>query len=160
MPDEYATLIRTAKKTGPPYKVHELTFEDFYDLKTLQEEWRKNFTTDNERGKVNWNDIKILKVCKEHPDSFFYKISYEQVEFKRVDMNNVKKTRSQEHNADSISLVQAYSNKIPLSDLKKQHLQELVDKNIIKKNIITLFLKMYLGFNLIYIFLKKFYVTN
>lgn len=149
VPDEYSTLIRTAKKSSPPYKVHELTFEDFYDLKTLQEEWRKNFSIDTEKGKVNWNDIKILKVSKEHPDSFFYKISYEQVEFKRVDMNNAKKTRSQECNADSISLVQAYSKKFPLSDLKKNHLQELVDKNIIKKNIITLFLKMYLGFSLI-----------
>lgn len=38
VPDEYATLIRTAKRNGPPYQLHELTYKDFYDLKTLQEE--------------------------------------------------------------------------------------------------------------------------
>lgn len=133
VPDEYATLIRTAKRHGPPYIVHELTFEDFYDLKTLQEEWRKNFTMDTEKEKVTWHDIKVLKVEKRHPDSFFFKTSYEQVEFKKVDMNNNKKTRSQERNTDSVRLVSAYISKIPLSDIKKRHLQELVDKNIIKK---------------------------
>lgn len=68
--------------------------------------------------KLIWNDIKILKVSKEDLDSFFYKISFEQVEFKRVVMNNVKMTRSQEHNVDSVRLVQAYSHKISLGDLK------------------------------------------
>lgn len=29
MPDQYATLLRTDKKNGPPYQVHELTYEDF-----------------------------------------------------------------------------------------------------------------------------------
>lgn len=29
VPEQYVALIRTAKKTGSPYRVHELTYEDF-----------------------------------------------------------------------------------------------------------------------------------
>ncbi|CAH1984335.1 unnamed protein product [Acanthoscelides obtectus] len=49
VPDEYEALIRTAKESGSPYRVHQLTFENFYDLKALQEQWQKNFTTDTEK---------------------------------------------------------------------------------------------------------------
>ena len=37
IPEQYATMIRTAKKSGTPYHVFDLTFEDFFDLKLLQE---------------------------------------------------------------------------------------------------------------------------
>lgn len=67
VPDQYVTLIRAAKKNGPPYHVYHLIFEDFYDLKALQEEWGHNFTADTDKTKVKWQDIKVLKVEKEHP---------------------------------------------------------------------------------------------
>lgn len=38
VPEQYISLIRTAKKTGTPYRVHELTYDDFYGLKHLQEQ--------------------------------------------------------------------------------------------------------------------------
>nr|CAI5870280.1 unnamed protein product [Callosobruchus analis] len=79
IPEQYVTLIRMAKKTG----LH-ITYEDFYDLKTLQEEWGKNFRTNTEGGSVvKWNVIKVLRVEKDDPTSFYYKTSFEETQLKK-----------------------------------------------------------------------------
>lgn len=83
-PQQYATLIRTAKKTGKPYHVEELTHDKFYDLKALQEEWGNNFTVNVDREQIKWHDIKQLRVEKQQPMSFFYKTSYEETVFKKA----------------------------------------------------------------------------
>ena len=127
--DQYSTLIRSAKKNGPPYRVHELTYENFYDLKVLQEHWDTNFTLDIDREKVKWNDIKVLRVEKEHSRAFFYKTSYEDVEFKKV---MVKKTRNT-IDAFNVNLVPAYEKMFPLTDVKKAALKTLCERNIIPK---------------------------
>lgn len=72
MPEQYATLIRTAKN-GPPYRLHDMTFEDFYDLNTLKEVMGNNFSTNTKNLKVKWHEIKILKIEKQNPSSFFTK---------------------------------------------------------------------------------------
>ncbi|KAI8114695.1 hypothetical protein CVS40_12962 [Lucilia cuprina] len=89
IPEQYISLIATAKKTGRPYKLHKLSHNDFYDLKTLQEEWGHNFTTDVEKEKILWKDIEILKVEKNSPESFFYKTSYSDSNFKEVKVRNI-----------------------------------------------------------------------
>ena len=71
VPDQYSTLIRTAKKTGMPYLVHELSYDDFYDLKTLPAQLGKNFNINTEKSKFHWHDIKMLRVDKQSPREFF-----------------------------------------------------------------------------------------
>lgn len=73
-----------------------MTFEDFYDLKTLQEEMGNNFSTNTENIKVKWHDIKVLKVEKQSPTTFFYKTSYEDETFKMVNIRKQKQTRSKQ----------------------------------------------------------------
>ena len=111
-----------------------MTHEDFHDLKILQEQWGNNFTVDTDRTQVKWHDIKVLRVEKEHPHAFFYKTSYEQSTYKRVNVRNVRKRKNSEVLHDSLQLVQAYSQKIPLADNKKRDIQELVNRNIIPQS--------------------------
>ncbi|CAH1098832.1 unnamed protein product [Psylliodes chrysocephalus] len=73
MPLQYITLILSAKKSGPAYKVHEMTHDRFYDLKALQEAWGTNFNMDEDKKQVKWHDIKMLKVEKDSPMVFFIK---------------------------------------------------------------------------------------
>ncbi|KAF8778319.1 hypothetical protein HNY73_015050 [Argiope bruennichi] len=61
IPEQYKTLIGTAKKTGKPYKVVEITHDKFYDVKALQESWGTNFSIDEEKNKIKWHNIKVLK---------------------------------------------------------------------------------------------------
>jgi len=143
-PQTYSTLIRTAKKTGNPYKVIEMTHEQFYDVKVLQESWGNNFSLDEDKTQVKWHDIKILKVEKEHPEAFFYKTSFEDKTFKKT---YVRKRRAANQSFISVDLTRAYSGKIPLSDAKKKDIQELINKNAIPRQYYDSYFKNVLGDN-------------
>lgn len=127
-PQQYCTLIRTAKKTGRPYQVEEMTQEQFYDTKMLQEEWGTNFNLDEDRNQVKWHDIKILRVEKENPGAFFYKSSFSDENFKKV---SVRKRRTKDDQIVFTGLKQAYSQKIPFSEAKVNDIKELITKNAI-----------------------------
>ncbi|KAL0860408.1 hypothetical protein ABMA27_009802 [Loxostege sticticalis] len=80
-PESFVTAIKMAKKKGPPFKVHELTHENFYDVKGI-------YST---LGCVNLaamkiNDDKILEVRKESPNTVFFKKSYNDQEFQNIDI--------------------------------------------------------------------------
>uniref|UniRef100_A0A6P7GH04 Uncharacterized protein DDB_G0271670-like n=1 Tax=Diabrotica virgifera virgifera TaxID=50390 RepID=A0A6P7GH04_DIAVI len=135
------TLIRTAKKTGKPYYVEELTHDKFYDIKTLQEEWGNNFTVNDNREQVKWHDIKQLRVEKQQPMTFFYKTSYEETVFKKVFVRNQRRTEVHKFSP----LKQAYLQKIPLGDNKKRDIMELIDKKIIPQNYVDSYYKNALG---------------
>lgn len=51
VPDQYISLIRGAKKTGKPFVVNEMNFNDFIDLKALEEN-------------IKTGDIKSIKFSK------------------------------------------------------------------------------------------------
>lgn len=90
VPEQYIPMIRGAKKNGPPYSVHELTYENFYDLKFLQEQWGSNYNIDTNKIKVKWSDIKVLMVKKDYPQNFYVKTSYEDDEFRSIEMPRKK----------------------------------------------------------------------
>ncbi|CAH4033578.1 unnamed protein product [Pieris brassicae] len=56
VPDQYITLITTARKKGTPFAVHELAHDSFLDLKCLGV---GNFVTSEDGQKVKWSEIKI-----------------------------------------------------------------------------------------------------
>lgn len=74
-PIQYATLIKLAKKKSPFYEVIELMFDDFFDMKALQERTGNNFYMNTEKEKVNWHDVKVFKFAKDNPKSLYYKTS-------------------------------------------------------------------------------------
>ncbi|CAH2095603.1 unnamed protein product [Euphydryas editha] len=48
IPEQFITLIKTARKTGVPYNVKEMSYWDFYDLKHLVRECGKKFNKNTE----------------------------------------------------------------------------------------------------------------
>lgn len=68
VPDQYITLIKTAKKKGTPYAVRELTHDSFFDLKPLAV---GNYTVPEDGEKLRWTDIKIIQNNQDNPDKFF-----------------------------------------------------------------------------------------
>ena len=125
IPEQYKTLIGTAKKTGKPYKVVEMTHDEFYDVKALQESWGTNFSIDEKKNKIKWHDIKVLRVEKEHPEEFFYKTSFTEEAYRKACVRKrvlrARRTGSAiDQSLFSIGLTQAYTEKISLSDAKKK----------------------------------------
>lgn len=84
LPTQYVSLIQTAKKSGNPFKVKELGYSDFYDIKNITECNKKNFSINYDGEKVIWNDIKVLRFEKAQPNTILYKTSFSDTEFKKL----------------------------------------------------------------------------
>ncbi|CAG5021511.1 unnamed protein product [Parnassius apollo] len=128
-----------------------MTHDKFYDVKALQETWGKNFNTDEERNQVKWHDLKVLRVEKDHPEAFFYKTSFTEEMFKKVCVRKrILRVRGSgspiaiDQALFSIGLTHAYTEKIALSDAKKD-IKELIDKNVIPKSYYDVYYKYGLG---------------
>lgn len=51
-----------------------MSYDKFYNLKLVQEEWGNNFNVNEYRNQVKWHDVKVFRLEKEHPLTFFTKI--------------------------------------------------------------------------------------
>lgn len=116
VPETLVTAIRSAKKTGQPFQVRVMQYDDFKNVKSL--------TT--QMGAINVKDlrlseIKVMKFEKQCPASVLVKYSYSD-EFKRVQLIRKPKVAT--------DLLQCYSEKIPLSENKKKDLKELCEKGL------------------------------
>ncbi|CAH2084526.1 unnamed protein product [Euphydryas editha] len=122
--DQYITLIKTAKKKGTPFVVHELTHDSFFDLKSLAD---GNYTTTEDGQKLKWADIKVIKVHRDYKKNFFFKTSYDTEEFTAVATLSKKKTNT------ILVPKKLYKHKLNVSETKKQGILKLIEKNIIPK---------------------------
>ena len=74
-PDQWCSVVRTAKKNGQPYVVHEMVPGSFSDFKRLTTSFR-NFSINTCGEKVNWLKICRLRFIKSHPHTVLYAYSY------------------------------------------------------------------------------------
>lgn len=65
VPDHYVSLIRSEKKPGVPYTVHELCYDYIYDFKNEGMEINKR-NTDKETFKMS--DVKIFGIDRDKPN--------------------------------------------------------------------------------------------
>lgn len=131
-PQQWVTVIQSAKKTGKPFKVHELNYENFINFKQLTSNIGNNFNKNTLGQKVLWNDLKVIKVSKKHPDRLFYKTSYEQLDFGEIIVMN--KTRNAKKKSDGLKLSKLYSEPPGISKEKKKDLIQLCDNKLIPEN--------------------------
>lgn len=137
VPDQFVTMIRTAKKTGNPYQVRELTHEDFVDVKQLAKDYgNPSFNVNTEGEKVCISDMQVIKVVKNEPFKLFYKTSYSDEIFKIIDikrnsLRNVKKNLQQLNVVPTLN--KAYKNKLGINENKAKDLKFLLEKGYIPK---------------------------
>lgn len=127
VPDQYITLIRTAKNTHP-FEVVEMSHKDFMDLKDLSTQYGSNFSKDILNNTILMNDIKMIKIEKCHPTSFFCKTSYKDTAYKEVHVNRNKRNDNPV-NIKTITLRPLYTNRIPLDAKKKASILSLFKIN-------------------------------
>ena len=54
LPSHWISILRLVKKSGEPYHVKEMCYDDFLDLKKLANNMGKNFNMNENGGKVKW----------------------------------------------------------------------------------------------------------
>ncbi|XP_063390030.1 uncharacterized protein LOC134675631 [Cydia fagiglandana] len=127
-PYQYVTLIKNSRKTGKPFHVMELTFDFFIDFQKLQENWGYNYNEDEHKNILAWNAIKVLKFCKAEQFVIYYKTSYSQNEFTKI---NIRNKRKKMPGPGEIALKKAFSQKQELGEHKKKDLRDLINHNLI-----------------------------
>lgn len=130
-------LIRSARKTGTPYKATELGYEDFVDLKKLSQQIGINYNRTSSNEQIKITDIKVIKVQKTHPGICFVKTSYEQKKYEQINVSNTR--RGQANLISKIECIAAYKKKMEVSAVKKAHIQSLISS----KSIPTLYKPTY-----------------
>lgn len=128
VPNQYATLIRTAKKSGQPYNVQELNYESFLDLKDLGSKMGLNIMKNSNNDIVKLGDIRIVQFTKQHPNTVFYKTSYAQEAFDTINAKPQRKTKS-----PNIFLKNLYNSKPGFSEKKKESILSLFKKKAIPR---------------------------
>lgn len=130
-PDQLIPIIRLAKKTGNAYKCIEMNYTDFLDVKHLQSEIGSNFNQNVTGEKVQWQEICGIKVMKSSPYAIFYKKSYTENDYKKIDVR-YNKTRGKRYSSNKlINLTKLYANPIKIPLAKKNDLISLCDANAI-----------------------------
>lgn len=125
VPEQYVSLIRSAKKTGKPYSVHEMCYKDFYEFKTIELK-RKN--SDNEVFKIS--NVKVLKLESSTLDRVYYKNSFREETFQTVLLNSLPFTRKRSPGKEELKKP-SYTSKKGISEEKKKGLLRLLERNII-----------------------------
>lgn len=148
VPEQYVSVVRTVKKNGKPFKVNEVTHEDIWDFKELTSHLGKNFSRNEDDQRVMFNDIKQIRVEKDKPLCYFYKVSYSDEEYGMINLEDmfeppekrrkVKKKRCKQTptpiekvDMKSLTLKKAYKGKFNIAETKKRGLLSLVKKNVI-----------------------------
>ncbi|VEN64043.1 unnamed protein product [Callosobruchus maculatus] len=92
VPDHYVTIIKQAKKRGKPYRVHEMSFSNFFDLKLMAQEIGIKDVFKNEDGEiVQLSKICAVKVTKDNPEELFYKTSFKENDFRSLVVTKSKR---------------------------------------------------------------------
>lgn len=128
IPVQFATLIKSARKSGQPFIVKEVNYEFFLNLKLLQEQWGYNFKENFHKETILWNDLKVLKFDKAEMFHFYYKTSYSDEMFSQIDMRNKRKKMM---GFNEIVIKQLNEHALELKENKKRDLKDLVRKNLI-----------------------------
>ncbi|CAH1102894.1 unnamed protein product [Psylliodes chrysocephalus] len=142
VPDQFVMLIRVAKKKGSPYFVKELSHDDFVHVKQLMADTGINFNVNTKGEQVFISNLRIVRVEKNQPFLFFYKMSYtESEEWKSVDVRGnaiVKKTTRCSESASTRfnilpTLKKAYKSKLTINENKKKRFEISIGKKIYTK---------------------------
>lgn len=120
--EEWSVLIQGAKKEGETYVVNRLLNNKVLDLHYLvdRQNWAKN--TDNQ--KVQWSNIREIKVTWERPNILLYRNNFTD-DFKTV---QVSLKPGHVIDMDHYTPPQAYKGKFPLKENKAKDIQWLMDK--------------------------------
>nr|CAH7755082.1 unnamed protein product [Callosobruchus chinensis] len=125
-PEQYYTLIRTAKKTGKPYKVTEMCYSDFFDLKNLVSQMEyNNFSKNTDNDAFKLSELKICTVSKDNLHTVFYKNSYTEEVYKQIIVRGPSRKKRDLSDDQNFIPEQAYKRKPGISEKKKDSLLSL-----------------------------------
>ena len=74
--EEFCNVVASCKQNKNKFKVVKMTAEEFYSTEALQM-LITNRKKDSKKNKVNWLNMKVIRVVKSKPGILFFKYSYD-----------------------------------------------------------------------------------
>jgi len=141
VPSQWFQIAKSACLKSP-YKVKEMGMSDFYDLDKLCRETSDNFNVDINGVKVNFTEIRMLKVDYTLPDMIIVRTSWAAKDIKMIE--TIRRSRrgkaSVKKSAGSCNLQKLYSGPVQIRERVYRDIQDLCKKNLIPcKKLITSF---------------------
>lgn len=118
----FISAIKGAKKNGPPFKVHEQSYEDFFNIKNLAKQLELNCAS------LKISDVRVLKLEKAKPGIALIKNDFGG-EF--VEVNVLRRNKKTGTLSDKIQLEPVFETKPGLNEKTKLGLMKLFDKKAI-----------------------------
>lgn len=128
-PVEYVSLIRNAKKRGNRFKVNEMNFDSFFDLKLLADETNLNLSKNVDGNAIKVTEMKAIQFTK-GSEAYQYRKTYKSETWT---MAKVRIGRGNKKQIQDIVLSKLYTEKLPLPNRKKEDIRQLIDSNILPK---------------------------
>lgn len=85
IPDQYAELIRVARKQGDPFMVHQFDHSHFLAIKQMTTKLGLKW------NRIKISSVKVWKITRDVPEVFQFKTSYSQELFENVNLGKEKK---------------------------------------------------------------------
>ncbi|KAF0699609.1 Uncharacterized protein FWK35_00038188 [Aphis craccivora] len=130
IPAQWVTLISCAKVNGKPYKVIEVSNEEFLDFKPLVNEKQFNWKTADDGTKIKWNSIREITVDYKNPFQLFIKYDLNAADFIKIDINKGHKKQRGRHQP-RCEPIKAYNGKLSIEKLKISDLLSLCSMGLI-----------------------------
>lgn len=128
-PSGWFTTVRLASKKGK-YHVIEMSQEDIFNVKELQETILKNKKVDTEGNIVRWLDIVWFNYKKSDTDHIYFKYDMSSPLFLKFP---IQRRKSRNFCFKNIILRKKYNTAIAIAEDKMTDLEELCKQNIIPK---------------------------
>lgn len=130
VPEQYVSIIRSAKKKGLPLEVKELNYTSFFNIKAFYEESNMGFLKDVAGNEFKINDVRVLNFNK-GSDIVRYNTTYEESEWNVVQFRPKKRRPVNLVPIGNYQLKTAYQKQLLLGENKRKDLKYLMDGNII-----------------------------
>lgn len=123
-PQDYINVMKIARKKNP-FIIHKMTKEDFISSEVLEKNI-VNRKKDTIGGKINWLNVREIKLDKNSPYSIFFKFSYDEAVYVEVDIKPKQKGKQREvFNLNNLPLL--YSNGKPVSAPKLNDIRSIMN---------------------------------
>ncbi|GFO46251.1 DNA repair protein rhp54 [Plakobranchus ocellatus] len=126
-PEQWAAVIRGARRGKHPYNVRELTSTDIFDFKQYSASL-KNFEKDENDEKVQWMKIKSLCITRDEPNILQIKYDFDQSNTVKVDL-----FRGRRKSEQAVVQLQILKEKAGVTSAKKADLMSMCNTLLIPR---------------------------
>ncbi|XP_030765647.1 uncharacterized protein LOC115889720 [Sitophilus oryzae] len=121
-PQDYINVIKTSRKKSP-FTIHTMNNDDFISSEILEKNI-VNRKKDIIGEKINWLNVREIKINKNSPYSIFFKFAYDEDAYVEVDIKPKQKGKQSE--VFSLNLPVLYPNGKPVSTPKLNDIKSIM----------------------------------